>query len=769
MLRPSGALLRRISYVTDVEGDFAYFQRFVCISRVLRWEDSRSLIAAVNALPTSSHPVNNSLQAESASCAALWAPLQSPFVPRHTRPESTTTVSSPISRADNGAETDQSRLAGLQAAVTAVAAGTSCLLSPQDHVAVVSSTERPAVCATVDPRDASYDHLVDISRFRLTFRDSTSHFVFGGDAFDHGADLTFGRVLLDFKRRFPTRVHLLLGNRDVNKMVLSPRMAPSVTGMAADAAEQRCFSLPPLSRDVVAAAAMTKQLSYKDYLRQQQQQQSRAHHDGTAAASPSKAGSSNQLLADPVTFLQWALKHKMGCPNTFEHRRQELQELHRLREAIASTPAADVVATAVGAGHHQGCPSCRRVVCDEEVAESFFAAAQPGGVYHEYLRLGELTVMLDGVLFVHGGVNGSNAGFVPSLEATSYAEQLTAGEWWLPEVQPTPATAETESSPPPRSLSTPNASAAAAASAPSSSSATVPKSKRHSALEWLAALSSFKSAAFEEWANSTGLCGEALRAYVYPRIIAPHSVAVGTVMHTDGPHHISLPAAAYLIESGIHTVCGGHQPIGDTPAVVRQPGGFAIVDADTSYCGRSSEFCTSYNRRGAAVMEVVIDSGEGSTTDGPAPSTKTTNAHGEAAAAAESPVAHSFVAHGFRADGTAFEFDLYDDLRVGRYVGDGWWVRLPPCVAPKKKGGDDGLYELHRTHDGFRHEDVRWATGAEVDAMLQAAAASGQAMVEGELAPRYTKAELEEVRARRLKTKVTRASLPHSSTPARLR
>ena len=47
------------------------------------------------------------------------------------------------------------------------------------------------------------------------------HLVFGGDSVDKGrADLGFLRSLLALKDRHPDRVHLLLGNRDINKMRL---------------------------------------------------------------------------------------------------------------------------------------------------------------------------------------------------------------------------------------------------------------------------------------------------------------------------------------------------------------------------------------------------------------------------------------------------------------------------------------------------------------------------------------------------------------------
>jgi hypothetical protein len=44
-------------------------------------------------------------------------------------------------------------------------------------------------------------------------------FVHGGDLFDRGpGDIRLSRLLVDFKQRHPSRVFLLMGNRDINKI-----------------------------------------------------------------------------------------------------------------------------------------------------------------------------------------------------------------------------------------------------------------------------------------------------------------------------------------------------------------------------------------------------------------------------------------------------------------------------------------------------------------------------------------------------------------------
>ena len=45
------------------------------------------------------------------------------------------------------------------------------------------------------------------------------HFVFGGDVCDRGeGDLRVLRAVTGLKERYPERVHLIMGNRDINKL-----------------------------------------------------------------------------------------------------------------------------------------------------------------------------------------------------------------------------------------------------------------------------------------------------------------------------------------------------------------------------------------------------------------------------------------------------------------------------------------------------------------------------------------------------------------------
>lgn len=77
------------------------------------------------------------------------------------------------------------------------------------------------------------------------------HFVFGGDAFDKGdGDIRIASMLTDFKDREPERVHLILGNRDVNKLRL-----------AAELSDDECHR--PVDD---LSFTLTAQQSYREYL-----------------------------------------------------------------------------------------------------------------------------------------------------------------------------------------------------------------------------------------------------------------------------------------------------------------------------------------------------------------------------------------------------------------------------------------------------------------------------------------------------------------------
>lgn len=118
-----------------------------------------------------------------------------------------------------------------------------------------------------------------------------AHFVFGGDAVDHyPGDLQILEDLLDLKRRYPDRVHLIIGNRDVNKLRLPFELSEAFRSNWPLEKHPGVYWLGEESRPSATMA--------KEDLRS----------NGSAA------------------HLRWILSETLGARKAFENRRQELQK-----------------------------------------------------------------------------------------------------------------------------------------------------------------------------------------------------------------------------------------------------------------------------------------------------------------------------------------------------------------------------------------------------------------------------------------------------------
>ena len=193
---------------------------------------------------------------------------------------------------------------------------------------------------------------------------ANSAFVFGGDLFDKGpGDIRLAKLLLDLKKRHPSRCFLIIGNRDANKL----RFSSELSG----AELQR-----PLS-EVPAVGAVNSLVKPIEHLK-------RRRASGGESARCSR--------------LKWMLEETLGCANTFEFRRTELAVLE---------------GKAVGE------------VADEEVVQSFMDSVKDEtGFVVEYLRHAQVAVVLHGTLFVHGGTGQHSFAFVPDAKLR-YFDRMT--------------------------------------------------------------------------------------------------------------------------------------------------------------------------------------------------------------------------------------------------------------------------------------------------------------------------------------------------------
>lgn len=136
------------------------------------------------------------------------------------------------------------------------------------------------------------DVLIRDKNGSLDFTDDTGMFVFGGDVCDRGDDITIMQMLLDFKKKYPDRVFLITGNRDINKtrfLTELPKQATDNLLNIVDAVEKPVFA----------------RKHYKDFL---------GHN-----------------MDCPINRLKWILTETMGAPAAFECRRAELAKLQQVQ------------------------------------------------------------------------------------------------------------------------------------------------------------------------------------------------------------------------------------------------------------------------------------------------------------------------------------------------------------------------------------------------------------------------------------------------------
>ncbi|KAG1707456.1 hypothetical protein DVH05_026654 [Phytophthora capsici] len=182
--------------------------------------------------------------------------------------------------------------------------------------------------------------------------------VFGGDAGDKGDQtLQCYEQLVSLKKRYPDRVVLLVGNRDVNKMRFTSELHNSE------------MDLGSMAKDILEGPVWVprdKRVTLKKFLADLQSKDGDAG-DNAVTSVNTKANR-----------LKWMLEHTMGAQGDFERRRAELK-LHK-----TVSDQADVT--------------------DEEVVESYMDSVKEGGVLYEYLLHGSLAFVAHQTLWVHGGI-----------------------------------------------------------------------------------------------------------------------------------------------------------------------------------------------------------------------------------------------------------------------------------------------------------------------------------------------------------------------------
>ncbi len=121
--------------------------------------------------------------------------------------------------------------------------------------------------------------------------------------------------------------------------------------------------------------------------------------DLCSRAKPGEAVPSIEQLNTRVNRLKFLLEETMGCPNTFELRRQELALLASASATTASTatstssapaPAPAPASASTSASASAPTPALPSI-SDEQVLDSFLESLGPGGFHREYLLNAQVT------------------------------------------------------------------------------------------------------------------------------------------------------------------------------------------------------------------------------------------------------------------------------------------------------------------------------------------------------------------------------------------
>ncbi|KAK1747815.1 hypothetical protein QTG54_001778 [Skeletonema marinoi] len=221
-----------------------------------------------------------------------------------------------------------------------------------------------------DPKYFPYDKEV-VFLDDGTIDNKNSMLVYGGDIWDKGgADFYVIRQLLSLHTRYPSRVHFIMGNRDINKLRIVDEL---------DFDETKRL---PKHKGVY-------------WLR------------GTGLpGDPEKSLDSSTMTETAAERLKWMLRGTMGSVDAFELRRQELQ-----RERLAVMNSQSAFSTQECLEHET--TSEEFIVSDDDVAKSYLHSCNPNlGLMSQYLSHAKLMIRFGSVIFLHGAL--------PTIEANSF-------------------------------------------------------------------------------------------------------------------------------------------------------------------------------------------------------------------------------------------------------------------------------------------------------------------------------------------------------------
>ena len=225
--------------------------------------------------------------------------------------------------------------------------------------------------------------------------DEGCHFVFGGDSTDHKVgDLTILRLLIDLKHRYPDRVTLIAGNRDLNKIRLVQEMNEPYMD----------YLMNAIGDTEPRWLAKGKRTSIAQFVKESVDTEwYKAIFNHEKKVDVETAWPSLSLSEKQMIYLHWLMCRQLNSAKTFDNRRKELK--------------------------HRGKP-CSSIwdVLGSFMGEELILRKQ-------YAKACELAVSIGNLTFVHGGISPET--FITCLLSAKHSfgvlqiEHLGLADWLI--------------------------------------------------------------------------------------------------------------------------------------------------------------------------------------------------------------------------------------------------------------------------------------------------------------------------------------------------
>ncbi len=222
---------------------------------------------------------------------------------------------------------------------------------------------------------------------QITLKDGVGTFVYLGDTIDGGKqNIKFLELLISLKRRYPHRVVLLIGNRDINKLRLIEELDDEALKLDDPSTMYRLTGFRIQNWDEKFDAFMNPADPAK-----------RPLFNGT----PTEYTHGKNPASDAVLKARFLLANTFGAPALFENLKTELAAI----KGAACT--------------------------DEEVVAYLKGLARPEGLLGQYLSLAQVMYYDKHTesLFVHGGIPANGPGIIPGREAIAIRDNANLLEW----------------------------------------------------------------------------------------------------------------------------------------------------------------------------------------------------------------------------------------------------------------------------------------------------------------------------------------------------